>query len=66
MLHIHIEICDIDVVHRNQSKNLLKSSLRSLKLVSKDSIGTEKHFKHIFRGRGRVESQKIEFENKHT
>ena len=26
--------------------------------MSKDSLGTEKHFKHIFRGRGRVESQK--------
>ena len=45
-------------------KNDATGTLRSLKLMSKKSLDSEKHFKHIFRGR--VKSQKIEFENKHN
>ena len=33
--------------------------------VLKESLDPEKHFKHIFMGRVRVGSLKIEFENKH-
>ena len=37
-----------------------------MKLMKKESLDSEKRFKHTFRYSGRVKSQKIEFKNNHN